>query len=284
MIRILSLGAGVQSSTLALMYAKEHAFAMSNGSHRGIGRPPDAAIFADTGGEPAAVYKWLDWLEKQLPFPIYRVARGNLWEAATRVRTTRDGERSYVAIGIPVHTVEGLRKGIGMRQCTKTFKIDPIERKARELTGMKRITKKDGVQVQMLIGISLDEYERMKPSRRPWIEASWPLIDAGMSRADCLTWMERNGYPLPPRSACTYCPFHSDDEWLNLTDSEFADAVQKEKQLQDAYEAASAIRSKPYFHRSRVPLDQVKFKPTGGKDLAKQLNMFRNECAGMCGV
>ena len=64
---ILSLGAGVQSSTLALMAA-----------HGEITPMPDCAIFADTMGEPAEVYKWLDWLEKQLPFPVYRVTAGNL--------------------------------------------------------------------------------------------------------------------------------------------------------------------------------------------------------------
>ena len=44
LIRILSLGAGVQSSTMALM-ADQGAF----------GKKPDAAIFADTGWEPTPV-------------------------------------------------------------------------------------------------------------------------------------------------------------------------------------------------------------------------------------
>ena len=60
-LRILSLGAGVQSSTLALMIEK--------------GEVPtvDAAIFADTKGEPKVVYDWLNWLEKKLSYPVYRV-------------------------------------------------------------------------------------------------------------------------------------------------------------------------------------------------------------------
>ena len=49
MKRFLSLGAGVQSSTLALMIA------------HGELEPVDAAIFADTGWEPKKVYVWLDW-------------------------------------------------------------------------------------------------------------------------------------------------------------------------------------------------------------------------------
>ncbi len=66
-MNILSLGAGVQSSTLALMAAKGE-----------ISPMPDCAIFADTGWEPKRVYDWLDWLESQLPFPVYRVSKGNI--------------------------------------------------------------------------------------------------------------------------------------------------------------------------------------------------------------
>jgi DNA-binding transcriptional LysR family regulator len=47
---------------------------------------PDGAIFADIQAEPASVYKWLDWLETQLPFPLYRVTKGSLSEAALALR------------------------------------------------------------------------------------------------------------------------------------------------------------------------------------------------------
>ena len=63
----LSLGAGVQSSTLALMYATGELTPM-----------PEAAIFADTQAEPQSVYDWLDWLETQLPYEVHRVSKGNL--------------------------------------------------------------------------------------------------------------------------------------------------------------------------------------------------------------
>lgn len=67
MLRVLSLGAGVQSTTMALMAA-----------HGEIGPMPDCAIFSDTGWEPKAVYDHLEWLEQQLPFPVHRVERGNI--------------------------------------------------------------------------------------------------------------------------------------------------------------------------------------------------------------
>ena len=56
---VISLGAGVQSSTMALMAAN------------GELPKPDCAIFADTGNEPKAVYTYLDFLKKILPYPIY---------------------------------------------------------------------------------------------------------------------------------------------------------------------------------------------------------------------
>lgn len=62
MLTVISLGAGVQSSVMALMAAKGQIKPM-----------PDCAIFADTQAEPDHVYEWLDWLETQLPFPVYRV-------------------------------------------------------------------------------------------------------------------------------------------------------------------------------------------------------------------
>ena len=69
MKHFISLGAGVQSSAMAFMAA-----------HGEITPMPEAAIFADTQAEPQSVYDWLDWLEKQLPFPVYRVTKGDLWK------------------------------------------------------------------------------------------------------------------------------------------------------------------------------------------------------------
>ena len=68
-LRVLSLGAGVQSTTLALMAA-----------HGEIGPMPDCAIFADTGWEPRAVYEHLAWLRSPnvLPFPVHIVSAGDL--------------------------------------------------------------------------------------------------------------------------------------------------------------------------------------------------------------
>lgn len=246
---------------------------------------PDCAIFADTQGEPQAVYDHLAWLRSAdvLPFPVHVVSKGPLWEAATTVKSRKDGKASYISTGIPVHLTDGISRGIGMRQCTRDFKISPIITKVRDLLGRRSIRASEGEIVEMWIGISTDEAVRMKPSRQPWIRTRWPLIEKRMSRFDCLNWMTKRGYPTPPKSSCTFCPYHDDAAWLRLTPSEFEDAVAKEREIQEAYAKASKMRSVPYFHASRVPLSEVVFDADNRKQ-AGQLDLFNNECEGMCGV
>lgn len=258
MKHILSLGAGVQSSTMALMAAKGELTPM-----------PDAAIFADTQAEPAKVYDWLDWLEKQLPYPVYRVTAGSLTEKSLELRTSKAGTH-YIKHGLPVFTkAPDGHKGLKQRQCTLDFKIVPIKRKARELSGGKPLT--------MWIGISLDEVVRMKDSRVKYIKHIWPLIDKRMTRRDCLKWMAQNNYPIPPRSACIYCPFHNKEEWKALTKDEMAQAVEYERRMQEQYAKVEKMNSVPYLHSSLKPLGEVDFETT-------EPDLFGNECEGMCGV
>jgi hypothetical protein len=168
------------------------------------------------------------------------------------------------------------------RACTYDFKIAPILRKARELGGIKRGQKTVGV-VQW-IGISLDEVHRMKPSRDLWAKCVWPLVDLGMRRGECIAWMERNGYPKPPRSSCVFCPYHSDAEWRRLKTEEpeaFAAAAEFEKAVQAAKRKSDNIRSIPFLHKSCQPIETVDFSSEEDRG---QMSLFGNECTGMCGV
>ncbi len=273
-IHLISLGAGVQSSTLALMAAKGE-----------VGPMPKAAIFADTQAEPESVYKWLDWLETQLPFPVYRVTAGSLTATALTPRTNQKTGKVYLRNLIPAYTLnpDG-SKGLLGRDCTKDHKILPLTAKARQLGQIKRGQKELGV-IQW-IGISLDEVSRMKPSRLPWSQHRWPLIEKEMTRHDCIRWMERNGYPKPPRSACYYCPFHSNAEWSRLKREEpkaFAIAAKFEKDLQAlhaAHEGGGKIKSLPFLHKQLKPIDEIDFD----EDPRQGYMDFINECEGMCGV
>jgi hypothetical protein len=271
-IHIISLGAGVQSSTMALMAA-----------HGEITPMPVAAIFADTQDEPGSVYRWLDWLEKELPFPVYRVTAGKLSDTVTTLRPRKDGLGFWASACIPAYTLGNKGEtGIAPRQCTYSFKVEIIDKTTRQVARIKRGQKDVGV-VQW-IGISLDEAHRMKQPRHSWQGFRYPLIDLRMKRGDCLEWMKKNGYPKPPRSACVYCPYHSDSEWRRLRDEEpeeFSKAVEFEKKYQKARAQVYKTTTVPYLHNSHVPLDQVDFSTD--EDHGQQV-MFGNECEGMCGV
>jgi hypothetical protein len=249
MLRVLSLGAGVQSSTLALMMA------------RGEVVPADHAIFADTQWEPRAVYDWLDWLTPRLPFPVHRATQGNLRDAVMRQVNATGGRFASVSWHMP--------GAMGRRQCTREYKVDPLRRKMRELVGPRG-------HIEVCIGISVDEAHRMKPARNKWQHNTWPLIDLRMTRADCLAWMERAGYPRPPKSSCLGCPYHSDQQWQEIKQvpEEWADVVA----VDAAIRVVPKMRLQQFMHRSCKPINQVQFVDESQTDL------FGNECEGMCGV
>jgi hypothetical protein len=271
-LRILSLGAGVQSSTIALMSAA------------GVLPPIDHAIFADTGWEPAEVYRWLnDYLIPRLPFPVHIVQKGDLRaeQITARVRGKKSDEAGRWA-SLPYYTKEpgATREGTIRRQCTGEYKIQPIEQKIRELLGLKprqRFPKE--LAVQQWLGISMDEMQRMKFSTDTWREFWHPLIAKRMTRWDCLKWLERNGHPVAPRSACIGCPFHSNEEWRRMRDEapeEWADAVEFDSEIR----VAGGTRAETFLHRQCVPLDQVDLSTPADHG---QLS-FLDECAGVCGV
>lgn len=270
----LSLGAGVQSSTLALMAAKGE-----------IGPMPDAALFADTEAEPQAVYEWLDWLENQLPFPVIRVTNGSLEENELTLRISKKSGKTYRRTFIPAFAAnpDGTT-GIVARKCTADFKVRPLTKKVREIAGIARGQKQ--ITVTQWLGISYDELQRMKHSQEKWCQHRWPLIELRMTRRDCLDWMQKNGFPTPPRSACTFCPFHSDHEWRKLRDDDpegWSHAIDFEKRMQQAAKQDQALRAIPFLHRSLKPLGEVDLTTDIERGQGILWDM-QAECEGLCGV
>tara|TARA_Y100000004_G_scaffold76786_1_gene86385 strand:- start:151 stop:966 length:816 start_codon:yes stop_codon:yes gene_type:complete len=264
---VISLGAGVQSSTMALM--------------AGDGTLPkvDCAIFADTGNEPKSVYNYLDYLKDVLPFPIHIVKKSNIITDLNN--SIKHGSRFPNA---PFFTKnpDTNKKGMLRRMCTTDYKIQPIKKKIRELCGVgfkKRFPKNE--YVEQWIGISTDEIMRMKPSRDKYIINRHPLIEAKLSRNDCLKYLKDNKFLIPEKSACIICPYHNDSYWhfmKKYRTNEFKQAVQIDKKLR---KGIKKVQDEIFLHKSCIPLDQVDFDK---KDDKKQLDMFNNECEGMCGV
>ena len=279
--RALSLGAGVQSSVLALLLSREDPRLVKLGYPK-----PNVAIFADTGWEPEFVYHHLAWLETQLDYPLIRVSEGNIKTNLKRGKTV-SGHRF---IDVPFFTVNrDKKKGMLRRQCTNHYKILPIYRRIRILAGgeRRRPFPKDK-HAEMWIGISRDEATRMKPSREPWVIHRWPLVDIGMTRQDCLEWFESE-YPNRhlPRSACVICPYRSDKHWLELKHSEpasYAEAVKFDRWLRHSTKnpVRTILNDRPYLHAARRPLGSVIAELDAVAP--ESINSFNEECEGLCGV
>jgi hypothetical protein len=292
----------MQSSTLLLMAARGEL----------AGGTPDAAIFADTGWEPAAVYRWRDWLEEQVRgvIPVHRVTAGNIRDAVYTAKST--GAR-YATLPLYVLGRDG-KKGRQKRQCTREFKIAPQVAHIRGLLGLipgraaphvradgtlsgsrrpwagpvqtnAKRTRTYPVLVEQWFGISLDEVGRMKDTRHPYIAHRYPLIDLGWTRDDCLAWWDRAGLPRPPKSACIGCPFRRNREWQRMKDeapSDFADAVAFDHAIRAGQRG---LRGQAFVHDSRLPLDEVDFASGGWTGQGRLFDTdFADECEGMCGV
>ena len=278
--RALSLGAGVQSSVLALLLSRSDPRLIEQGYP-----VPDAAVFADTGWEPDYVYSHLDWLEGQLEYPLIRVSDGNI-KANLKKGLTASGHHF---VDVPLFTIsQSGKKGMLRRQCTSHYKIRPIYREVRALAGGQRGRPfpKD-THAEMWIGISRDEVSRIKPSREAWVVHRWPLVDIRMTRQDCLEWFNIE-YPdrYLPRSACVICPYRSDEHWLELKESEpasYNEAVEFDRWLRHSTKnpVRQLLNDRPYLHAARRPLDSVITERAADPD---NINPFNEECEGHCGV
>jgi hypothetical protein len=284
-LRLLSLGAGVQSTTLLLLAAE--------------GRLPrlDGAIFADTGWEPAAVYEHLDRLEEVIAqpagIPIYRVSTGRIQDDVL----DPDKQRS-----LPAHTRDPETGEDGMlnRRCTQTYKLTPILRQTRLLLGaatsdptpcrycdgkgeriapwrakrgdytpgpcsvcnasgtLARVNQPPaGVWAETWIGFSTDEIGRVSDrGDTRYSKSRHPLLELNMSRTQCDSYLKHRGWTSVEKSACIGCPFHGNAEWRRMRDTDpesWAEAVR----FDTAYRTGPGLRHERFLHISRKPLGEA---------------------------
>lgn len=256
-MRVISLGWGVQSFTLAAMAAL------------GEIEKVDYAINADTGYESILTYefaaRWGGWLS----------------DHGVKVITVKEGDNQIVVdrwggkVAIPAFTLITDGRGSGgmlQRQCTGNWKIAPIRRFIQ--------SKRAGDRVEMLIGISTDEWQRMRDSDVKYITNVYPLIDKRMSRFDCMTWLQTQGLEIPSKSACYFCPFRTTKEWKEVKGStDWDKVIDVDNLIRDARPGDRGIRN--YLHASRKPIAQVDFRTAEEKG---QMTLWDNECSGICGV
>lgn len=162
-LRLLSLGAGVQSTTVLMLAAE--------------GRLPklDGAIFSDTQWEPGTVYAHLDRLEREIAqpagIPIYRVTEGSIRNDAL------DPAHRFASMPLFIKNQDG-GDGMTRRQCSNEYKVKPIKKKTRQLLGYPHpVPVPRGVYVEQWIGISRDEIGRAKDADVLYMRNAFPLLD-----------------------------------------------------------------------------------------------------------
>jgi hypothetical protein len=255
-MKILSLGWGVQSFTLAAMVAM------------GEIEPIDYAIHADTTHEASWTYdfanKWMPWLEERGIKIITVNPSGYLLNPLDYKSTN--------SILIPMFTDTLTAKGGRLRrQCTDKWKISPIRRWIQ--------SHRKSEQVKLWIGISWDEALRMRQSDVSYITNQWPLIENRVTRQDCVEWLRGHGLEVPNKSSCIFCPFHDNKTWRKIKMSGNGDwekAVAMDYALREAKPPY-----KLYLHSSRKPLDKIDYRSEIDRG---QLSLWDEECTGLCGV
>jgi hypothetical protein len=171
---------------------------------------------------------------------------------------------------MPLYTLGSAgQRGMARRQCTTEYKIKPIKAEVRRRLGYPHPTRVPaGVCAHVAIGISGDEWMRARNSDVRYMRNTFPLLDLGWTRQDCVGYLTNHGLGDTPRSACLGCPFHDDTFWFDLKTNhpvEWADAVAFDAAIRHGSAKANAdghpLRGTFYLHPSRVPLDQAVLKP-----------------------
>jgi len=214
--RILSFGAGMQSTALALMSCEN--------AIKGLPIHPlvpvyDIVVFCDLGMEPPWVMKQVEFTRiaceragiqfKVLDAPLYQDFMDNFGERRT--------------ISIPWWTLsEDGHKSKMPRNCTIDYKVNVISKYVRwEVLGYRkgqRLRDEDKKAHEMHMGFGYEEQQRCKESPNPMFVNRFPLVDMKLVRADNYAYI-RDVWGLETKaSACTFCPFHRNYFFQHLKD------------------------------------------------------------------
>lgn len=256
-LKILSLGAGVPSTALALMSCENK---LAGRAVHPLVPVYDYIIFCDLKAEPS-------WVYRQLEFTRSVCARAGIplviLEADLYGCFLQNFGRARVP-SIPFWTMgpDG-KRGKMPRQCTCDCKISRIERYVRrELLGYqpREWTKPwDKHAHEMHMGIMWEERRRAKPSRQLLFQNKYPLVGMGWTRAECFAY-NKDVWGLDTwASACAFCPFHTNFffQYIREHDAPCYDKARRIDHLLERYQAVPPLTSKPYLTKCHKRLYEL---------------------------
>ena len=189
---LVCFGGGV-NSTAMLFGLKE----------RGI--TPCAIFFADTGGEKPGTYAHLWRMSAwclSAEFPSIQIV-------------VNDGMHGTLEAECLTNT-QLPSKAYGFSSCSEKYKARPQNKAARKIPSFIAAWAR-GERVIKAIGFDYGEERRVKVTEDAHYALWYPLIEWRWQREDCLAAIQRAGLPLPPKSACFFCPSSTKAEVRTLS-------------------------------------------------------------------
>lgn len=239
-MRIFSFGGGVQSTAVLVLQAQNK-----------LPKPYDYFVFANVGNDSENP-DTLDYIEryskpfaKECGIEFVELDKGETLRG--RIFSTKR------SVPIPMRMNTGAP---GNRACTVDFKIRLVDKWVRS----KMTT---GGEFTIGLGISTDEIHRARvhepeePYKGLIKYKDYPLIELMLSRNECSSLVFNASLPIPPKSSCYFCPFHTDAFWRELQVKRpelFADAVKIDYHLREKRQRLWD-KDAVWIHRSLKPLD-----------------------------
>jgi len=191
MKHILSYGGGINSSALFFYLLEKQ-------------MPLDLVIFADTGEELAETYDAVERMKKlceeaKIEFITCQSEKGNLYDYYFKNKAVMSLMR---------------------RDCTSKFKISPLRKTIRAKYGKAET-------FTFYIGITWDEFHRVRTSDVKYITNSYPFVDAKISRQGNIEILLKNGFKAV-KSGCKGCIYNKKKTWVKML---LEDPVEFERHL-----------------------------------------------------
>ena len=256
-MKILSCGAGMQSTALALISC-----AQAHGEVRYPQVPRyDAVIYCDLGIEPAWVPEQVQFIEqacREAGIPFY-ILQSDLYQDYMR----NFGSSRVSAMPFWTLNADDKPGKIMRRSCTVDYKIIMIQKFVRYyMLGYRPrqwLRSEDTGAHELHIGFSAEERTRSFPSQHKMFVNKFLLIEMGWERKDTYRYNLEEWGLDSKASACLICPYHKNyffhyiqrnypDDYASVVD--FDEMLAKRQPM-------SRIRNRVFLSRSRKRIREL---------------------------